>query len=224
MRLASATLALISALGMAGHLQAEAHVLLDRHMRVERVGLEHHRHAALGRVDPGDIAPADGDAALGGLLQPRDHAQKRGLAAARGADERRRTRRPRCPDRRRGSPDVAVALDDVVQVSLPTWPLSLPSRVIPPPASGKAPGPAHPPRWLPAARADARASASRPSASSDRSSMVTDSAPSTRPRRQDRHGDADDARLVFLAVIGVAAGADRGQFARRASAVVIVTR
>jgi hypothetical protein len=33
----------ISALGSPGHLQAEAHVLRDRHVRVERVGLEHHR-------------------------------------------------------------------------------------------------------------------------------------------------------------------------------------
>ena len=30
-----------------GLLQAERHVPVDRHMRVERIGLEHHRDAAL---------------------------------------------------------------------------------------------------------------------------------------------------------------------------------
>jgi hypothetical protein len=33
-------------LGVARHLQAKAHVFGHRHMRIKRVGLEHHRHAA----------------------------------------------------------------------------------------------------------------------------------------------------------------------------------
>ena len=34
---------------LAGHLEREGDVLADRHVRVERVGLEHHRELALGR-------------------------------------------------------------------------------------------------------------------------------------------------------------------------------
>ena len=42
--------------------QAEGHVLVDRHVRVERVGLEHHRDLALGRRQLVDAPPADPDA------------------------------------------------------------------------------------------------------------------------------------------------------------------
>ena len=74
--------------GRALDAQAVGQVFLDRHMRIERVGLEHH----------GDVAPArrhvvhplagDADLALGDLLEPGKRAQERGLAAARGADQR----------------------------------------------------------------------------------------------------------------------------------------
>ena len=69
------------------HPKAEAHVFLDRHVRVQRVGLEHHRHAPVRRVGMGYVARADIDLPAGGFFQPRDHAQQRRLAAARGADE-----------------------------------------------------------------------------------------------------------------------------------------
>ena len=36
-------------LGLAGKPQREAHVFAHRHMRVKRIGLEHHRNAALRR-------------------------------------------------------------------------------------------------------------------------------------------------------------------------------
>jgi hypothetical protein len=68
-------------------LQPEAHVLAHRHVRVERVGLEHHGKAAVGGGDGVHDLAADGDLAAGDGLQPRDHPQERGLAAARGADE-----------------------------------------------------------------------------------------------------------------------------------------
>ena len=54
---------------------------------VERVGLEHHRDAALGggkRVHP--LAPDD-EFAGGDVLEARDEAQQGGLAATRRADE-----------------------------------------------------------------------------------------------------------------------------------------
>jgi hypothetical protein len=72
---------------MARHLQAEAHVFSDGHMRVERVGLEHHCHAAFAGVGPGHIAAADADRAARRFLQPRDHAQQRRFPAAGRADE-----------------------------------------------------------------------------------------------------------------------------------------
>ena len=67
--------------------QAIGHVVVDAHMRIERVILEHHGDVALGRLDLVDDAPADVDLAAGDGLEPRDHPQQRGLAAAGGADQ-----------------------------------------------------------------------------------------------------------------------------------------
>ena len=77
----------ISGLGSAQVLQAEAQVLLDVHVRVERVGLEHHRHAARRRQQVVAALAVDVDLAGGDLLEAGDHAQQRGLAAAGRADE-----------------------------------------------------------------------------------------------------------------------------------------
>ena len=57
------------------------------HMRVERVGLEHHGDAALDRRQVVDPLAADDDVAAGDILEPGDHAQQGRLAAARRADE-----------------------------------------------------------------------------------------------------------------------------------------
>ena len=67
----------------------KGHVLEHRHMRIERVVLEHHGDAALGGRQLVDPLAADMDAAAVQLLQPGDHPQQRGLAAARRADENR---------------------------------------------------------------------------------------------------------------------------------------
>src|SRR5690606_22955908 len=56
-------------------------------MRVERVGLEHHRDAALARLHVVAARAVDQEIAGRDILQPRDHAQQRRLAAARRADE-----------------------------------------------------------------------------------------------------------------------------------------
>ena len=72
---------------LARELQREAHVLGDRHVRVQRVGLEDHRDVAvLGRLVVDDLA-VDAQFALGDVLQARDHVQRRRLSAARGSDE-----------------------------------------------------------------------------------------------------------------------------------------
>src|SRR5499433_3558325 len=67
--------------------EREAHVGGDRHVRVERVVLEHHGDVALFRRHAVDDALADADFAGGDVLEPRDHAQQRRLAASRGSHE-----------------------------------------------------------------------------------------------------------------------------------------
>lgn len=57
-------------------------------MRKQRIGLEDHRDIALIGGQHGDILAADQDTAGGGMLQPRQHAQGRGLAAAGRAEQR----------------------------------------------------------------------------------------------------------------------------------------
>ena len=87
MRATSSTRRAISALRRLAQLQAEAEVRAHGQVRVERVGLEDHRDVALARVEVGDVALADEDAAVGDLLDPRDQLQQRRLAAAGRADE-----------------------------------------------------------------------------------------------------------------------------------------
>src|SRR5690606_28723344 len=65
----------------------EGHVLEHRHVRVERVVLEHHGDAALGGGKLVDALAVDVDRAAVDLLQPGDGAQQGGLAAAGRADE-----------------------------------------------------------------------------------------------------------------------------------------
>ena len=68
-------------------LQAEGHVVVQRHVRIERVGLEHHRDAALRRRASLTTRSADPDFAAGRFLEAGDHPQQRRFAAARRADE-----------------------------------------------------------------------------------------------------------------------------------------
>ena len=70
----------------ARHLQPEAHVLGDVHVRIEGVVLEDHGDAAVGRLELGDVALVDDDPPGGDRLEPGNDAQKRGLAAARRSD------------------------------------------------------------------------------------------------------------------------------------------
>ena len=65
-----------------GDAERERDVLAHRHVRVERVGLEHHGDAPLGRRHVGDVDAVDEDLPCGDHLEAGDHAQQRGLAAA----------------------------------------------------------------------------------------------------------------------------------------------
>jgi hypothetical protein len=68
--------------------QAEGQIVVHAHMLVERVVLEHHRDVAVARRQIVHQPVADPDVATGDVLQPRNHAQRRRLAAAGRADQR----------------------------------------------------------------------------------------------------------------------------------------
>ena len=68
--------------------QPERHVVLDRHVREQRVVLEDRVDLALVRREAGHVLLAQVHGAAGRLLEPADHAQRRGLAASGGAEQR----------------------------------------------------------------------------------------------------------------------------------------
>ena len=74
-------------LGQAAHAQAVGDVLAHGHVRIERVGLEHHRDVAVLGLDLADVALSDKDVAFGLRFEARDDAQQRRFAAARGAQD-----------------------------------------------------------------------------------------------------------------------------------------
>ncbi len=76
-------------LGNAAVLQAVGHVVVDVHMRIERVVLEHHGDVAVGRLHVVDDTPADRDGAAGDGLEAGDHPEQGGLAAARRPEQHR---------------------------------------------------------------------------------------------------------------------------------------
>ena len=79
-----------TALGLvdAAHEQAIADVRRDRHLREQRVALEHHADAALLHRPRGHVLVAEADPAAGiGRLQAGEQAQQRRLAATRGAEQ-----------------------------------------------------------------------------------------------------------------------------------------
>ncbi|POM19232.1 hypothetical protein CSX04_00610 [Burkholderia cepacia] len=69
-------------------LQAERDVRFDRHVREQRVRLEHHVDRAAVRRQRREVLAVDEDLAGGGRLEPGEHAQQRRLAAARAAEQR----------------------------------------------------------------------------------------------------------------------------------------
>jgi hypothetical protein len=70
------------------HLERQRHVLRHRHVRIERVALEHHRDVAVLRCEGVDGRAVDPHLALVGVVQAREDPQQRRLAAARRADQR----------------------------------------------------------------------------------------------------------------------------------------
>ena len=68
-------------------LQAERHVLVNGHVGIQRVVLEHHGDVAVLGGNVVHQAVADVQLALADLFQAGDHAQGGGFAAAGGADQ-----------------------------------------------------------------------------------------------------------------------------------------
>ena len=72
---------------LAGDREREGDVLPDRHVRVERVGLEHHGDAPLRRRDVGHVEVVDEALAGGYRFEACDHSEQRRFAAARRAEQ-----------------------------------------------------------------------------------------------------------------------------------------
>ena len=70
-----------------GKFQAKGHVVEQIHVRIEGVGLKHHRDAAFGGGNIVDDLAANGQGATGNFFESGDGAQQRGLAATGRADE-----------------------------------------------------------------------------------------------------------------------------------------
>ena len=75
-------------LGHFAHRQRVGNVLGHRHVRKQRVVLEHHAEIALVRRCAGDLAAIEHDVARGGRLEPGQHHQRGGLARARWPQQR----------------------------------------------------------------------------------------------------------------------------------------
>ena len=84
---ASTTRFLISVFGKLPQLQTEGEVVVNAHVRIERVILENHRDVAIFRRDVVNSFVADEDVALRDLLEAGDHAQSGRFSATRGPDE-----------------------------------------------------------------------------------------------------------------------------------------
>ena len=74
-------------LGQAGVFQAEAEIAGNGHLRIERIGLEHHADAAFRRFFPGHVLAADEDLPVGDIQKPGNAVEQRGLAAAGGPEQ-----------------------------------------------------------------------------------------------------------------------------------------
>ena len=74
-------------LGHLAELETECHVVVDGHMRIERVVLEDHRDVSVLRDDVVDELAVDIKFARRNFFETGDHTERRGLTAARGTDE-----------------------------------------------------------------------------------------------------------------------------------------
>ena len=106
---------LAQAAGLGAQFQGEGHVVVDAHVRIERVGLEHHGDVAVFGRHIVDGAVADVDGAFADVFQAGQHAQAGGLAAARRADEDQEFLVGNLQVQVADGRDIAVSLDHVLK-------------------------------------------------------------------------------------------------------------
>ena len=70
------------------HFEGEGQVVAHAHVRVEGVALEDHGDVPVAGVQAADLLLVDEDLALGDVLQPGEHVERRALATPRRSDER----------------------------------------------------------------------------------------------------------------------------------------
>ena len=115
-------------------LQAEGHVAAHAHARIKRVGLEDHGYAAVLRLLPGDIAPADPHLPGADLDQPGDGVEQGGFAAARRPEQHEEFRLRHLKvepgqDFRRAEGDVDAADRDIARLDLDAHPFTAPAAM-----------------------------------------------------------------------------------------------
>ena len=108
-------------LGKALEPQPERHVLEHGHVRVERVVLEHHGDVAVFGRHVVDHVAADQDLAVGDVLEPGDHPERRRLAAARWPDQHHELVVGDIEIDAANRFDLVVLLDDPAQVDFRHW-------------------------------------------------------------------------------------------------------
>ena len=95
-------------------LQAVGDVLLDGHVREQRIGLEHQVDRALVGRHVGHVGAVDQDSPAGRVLEAREHPQQRRLAAAGAAEDREQFALLDLERNVVDGGDVAVALGDAL--------------------------------------------------------------------------------------------------------------
>jgi hypothetical protein len=108
----------MSGFGTFGQLQAEGHVVVQAHVRVQRVALEHHRDAALGRRHVVDHALADAQLARADVLQPAITRSSVDLPQPEGPDEDHELAVPDLQVDTVQDPDFAEVLDHAGQTDV----------------------------------------------------------------------------------------------------------
>ncbi len=101
-------------LGSLAQLEAERHVIVHVHVRVQGVALEDHRDVAILWREIVDDAVADADGTLADIVEARHHAERGGLATAGRADENQKLLVARLKRDIVDRDDVAVSLPHMV--------------------------------------------------------------------------------------------------------------
>ncbi len=101
--------------GQLAHLESESDILRCRHVRKQRVGLEHKSGVAPPGRNPRHVLLADPDPPFRGRDEPRKHPQRRGLAAARRAKQHDELTLRDIESHAAHGSGVAVALGEILE-------------------------------------------------------------------------------------------------------------